>query len=66
MSEIQGYVLYYGTAPGNYMVSAEITGAQTTQASVTLEKGDTYYFVVRAIDTDGFEGPVSNTVTRTL
>lgn len=66
LSEIQGYKLYYGTAPGNYSGSAEITGAQTTQATVTLDSGDTYYFVVRAVDTNGLEGPESNTVTRTL
>lgn len=66
MSELQGYRVYYGISPGNYMGNIEIQGAQDTSVNITLDRGQTYYIVVRAIDTDGFEGPESNTVTRSL
>lgn len=66
LSELQGYRIYYGEAQGNYSNTIAIDGAQETNANVTLESGKTYYFIVRAVDTDGFEGPESNTVTRTL
>lgn len=66
MSELQGYRVYYGTSPGNYMGNIDVQGAQDTSVDITLDSGQTYYIVVRAIDTDGFEGPESNTVTRSL
>lgn len=66
LSELQGYTVYYGTAPGNYTNSIQIQDPQQTSAGITLDSGQTYYFVVRAIDTEGFEGPESNTVVRTI
>jgi len=66
LSELQGYTIYYGTAPGKYTNSIQIQDAQQTSTGITLDSGQTYYFVVRAIDTDGLEGPESNTVVRTI
>jgi hypothetical protein len=66
MSELSGYRVYYGSAPGNYPDSILIEDAQQTSADITLESNQTYYFIVRAIDTDGFESPESNVVTRAL
>lgn len=66
MSEIKGYEVYYGTEPGQYSDSVSIDDAQQTSADFSLESGETYYFVVRAIDTDDLEGPESNIVSRSI
>lgn len=66
MSEIKGYRVSYGTSPGNYTDSIIVDDAQQTRADFTVESGVTYYFVVRAIDTAGLEGPESNIVVRSV
>jgi hypothetical protein len=66
MSEIKGYRVSFGTAPGNYTNSIIISDAQQTSANLTVQSGATYYFVVRAIDTAGLEGPESNIVVRSV
>lgn len=66
MSEIKGYRVSFGTAPGNYTNSIIVSDAQQTSADFTVASGVTYYFVVRAIDTAGLEGPESNIVVRTV
>ena len=53
----RGYVLAYGTAPGQYRWSHD-AGAQTS-AQITLEAGAVYYFSVRAYDASGTYGPGS-------
>lgn len=64
LSEIKGYKISYGTSPGSYSDTIIVDGAQQTSADVVLQSGEVYYFVVRAIDTEGLEGPESNTVVR--
>lgn len=66
LSELKGYNIYYGTAPGNYTDSIAVEDAQQTSTSVTLQSGQTYYFIVEAIDTDGNPSPESNVITRSL
>lgn len=66
MSDIKGYRVSFGTAPGNYTNSIIVSDAQQTSADFTVASGETYYFVVRAIDTAGLEGPESNIVVRSV
>jgi Malectin domain/Fibronectin type III domain len=54
-----GYLLYYGTASGQYSVSLD-TGQATTAAVSGLQAGQTYYFAVLAYDVSGNHSPFSN------
>jgi predicted phage tail protein len=66
MSEIKGYRISFGTTPNNYTNSIIVSDAQQTIADIQVKSGSTYYFVVRAIDTAGLEGPESNIVERSV
>jgi ABC-type Fe3+-siderophore transport system permease subunit len=46
---VDGYVLYYGYASGNYSMSVDV-GNYTTAALSGLEEGRTHYFTVTAYD----------------
>ena len=66
LSEISRYRIYYGTAPGSYDFSLDVTGAQTTSRTITdLPVGD-WYFVVTAVDVDNLESRYSNEASRTV
>jgi hypothetical protein len=54
-----GYLLYYGTASGQYSESVD-TGQATTAALSGLQAGQTYYFAVLAYDAAGDYSPFSN------
>jgi large repetitive protein len=54
-----GYLLYYGTASGQYSVSVD-TGQATSAAVSGLQEGQTYYFAVLAYDAQGDHSPFSN------
>jgi hypothetical protein len=57
ITDLVGYVLYYGPSPGNYDHS--IDAGNGTTYSVTLSPG-TWYFSARAYITPGFESDYSN------
>ena len=58
-ADVSGYILYYGTASGNYNHTNYI--ANVTNATVTgLTEGFTYFFVVTATNTTGLESLPSN------
>lgn len=61
--DIAGYVVYWGTSSGSYGQSQSVGNA--TQITINgLEDLRTYYFVVRAYNTDGlFSGPSSEVST---
>jgi hypothetical protein len=60
----RGYMLYYGTASGNYQWSVD-AGTQTS-TQLTLNTESIYYFVVRAYDASANLGPASTEATYDL
>jgi hypothetical protein len=63
-TDLAGYKVYYGLAPGNYSVAVNL-GNQTTYTVAGLASG-TYYFVVTAYNSAGLESDVSNEVSATI
>lgn len=73
-SDLAGYKVYYGTAPGNYTMSKDVGNATSTTLT-GLDPCTRYYVAVKAYDTGGLESasysneiaglprPVLNTVT---
>jgi Bacterial Ig domain/Fibronectin type III domain len=59
--QVTGYLLYYGTASGQYSVSVD-TGQATTAVLSALQAMETYYFAVLAYDASGNHSPFSNEV----
>ena len=61
------YKIYYGTATGNY---SQLTNLNNSNSVVTKEisnltDGQSYYFVVTALNTQGIESDYSNEVSKT-
>jgi hypothetical protein len=63
-SDLAGYKVYYGKAPGVYGAPISL-GTQTTYTVTGLAPG-TYYFVVTAYNTSGLESGFSNEVSTTV
>ncbi|MCU0225818.1 MAG: Ig-like domain-containing protein [Acidobacteria bacterium] len=73
-SDLAGYKVYYGTAPGNYTMSKDVGNATSTTLT-GLDPCTRYHVAVKAYDTGGLESasysneiaglprPVLNTVT---
>jgi hypothetical protein len=64
LTDLAGYRVYYGTAPGSYSSSFTVP-AGTTYTVSGLASG-TYYFAVTAYNSAGIESTYSNEVTKTL
>ncbi len=68
-SNVTGYRVYFGTAPGAYdqPPGAGLNVGNSSSYSVAdLTRGQTYYFAVTAIDAEGRESGVSDETTRTI
>jgi hypothetical protein len=63
-TDLAGYKVYVGTAPGAYG-NPTIIGAQTTYTITGLAAGTTYYIAVTAYNTSGLESGFSNEVSTT-
>ena len=63
-SNLAGYKIQYGTAPGVHPTTIDV-GNQTTYTVSGLGPG-TYYFVVLAYNTSGLQSPLSNEVSATI
>lgn len=50
--DIRNYEVFYGTAPGNWPTRVD-AGTATQYTVSELTRGGTYYFIVRACNTDG-------------
>jgi hypothetical protein len=61
---VAGYNLSYGTTSGSY--TKTVNAGNTTATNVSLKPGATYYFVVTAYDSFGFQSAPSNEVALTI
>jgi hypothetical protein len=66
LTDLAGYKIYYGVAPGVYSKSIDV-GNNTTHQISNLTVGVTYYFTVTAYNTSGIESdyatpPVNKTI----
>lgn len=64
-SDIKGYRVHVGTAPGVYTRSEE-TGNRTTATIGSLSESQTYYFAVTAFDSAGTESDPSNEISHSI
>jgi hypothetical protein len=55
---VAGYVLYYGSASGQYEGAIDV-GMQLTYTLTDLEDGKAYYFAIAAYDVNGDESELS-------
>jgi hypothetical protein len=63
--DLNGYKIYYGTAPGNYTQNMDV-GNVTTYTFTNLTDGQTYYFVATAYNAARFESGYSNEVSKII
>ncbi|HJT79717.1 MAG TPA: Ig-like domain-containing protein [Chthoniobacterales bacterium] len=61
---VAGYNLFYGTASGSY--TKTVNAGSATSTNVSLKPGATYYFVVTAYNSFGFQSAPSNEVALTI
>lgn len=66
LSEIGGYILYYGTSSTNLTNAVTISGSSTNQRQVSGLASGTYYFQVSAYDQQGIEGPRSGLASKLI
>ena len=62
LTDLGGYRLYYGIAPGIYSVTLDV--GNVTTSIVELPPDVRYYFAVTAYDTGGNESAFSNEVSK--
>ena len=65
LTDLNGYKIYYGTAPGNYTQNIDV-GNVTTYNFTNLTDGQTYYFVATAYNSARVESSYSNEVTKII
>ena len=61
-NDLAGYRVRWGTAPGAYVSSLEVSKTTTSTRVAGLIEGGRYYFVVHAFDAQGNESAPSNEV----
>jgi regulation of enolase protein 1 (concanavalin A-like superfamily) len=64
-TDIAGYKLSYGTSPGVHTLTQN-TGNVTTATVNGLSEGQTYYFVLRAVNTSGLESDPTPEISHTV
>lgn len=65
LTDLAGYRVSYGTAPGSYGTTVDI-GDSTTCVIEGLTTGNTYYFVVTSYDSSGNESEPSNEISKDI
>jgi len=65
-SEIAGYRIYYGTAPGDYQTQITVNDPYATSFTIGGLAPATYYFVMTTIDTDGRESLYSSEIVMVI
>ncbi|MCC7258505.1 MAG: putative Ig domain-containing protein [Gammaproteobacteria bacterium] len=66
LTDLAGYRIYYGTSAGNLDQVVTIQGTGNTSHVVNGLSGGTWYFGIRAYDSDGLESALSNVVSTTI
>ena len=61
---VSGYKVYRSPSDGRYEPIASV--AATTYTDRTVRNGKTYHYMVKAVDAEGHESPISNQVTVTI
>ncbi len=64
LSELEGYRIYYGTAPDGLVLQEELIGISETGISISISSPGIYYFAVTAYDADGLESSFSQIVSK--
>jgi hypothetical protein len=59
-ADVGSYNVYYGVASGNYTNKVNVT---STNATIMLARGATYYFACTAVSTNGLESLFSNEIS---
>jgi hypothetical protein len=66
LTDLVGYRIYYGTAPGNYAHSVLIDNPSVTTTLIQNLVPATYYVVATAVNAAGVESAYSNVATKTV
>jgi len=66
LTNLAGFKVYWGTAPGNYTSSVTIMNPGLATYVVGSLTPNTYHFVVTAINSSGTESSFSNPVSKTI
>jgi hypothetical protein len=64
--DLAGYVIYWGTEPGNYEQTVRIDNVGLTAYVLDSLRPATYYFAATAFNSAGIESGFSNEVTRSV
>jgi len=63
---LNGYRIYYGTAPGTYLQYVDVASTDTTVTVMGLSSGTTYWFAATAYDMSINESLFSNEVCKRI
>ena len=66
LTDLAGYVIYYGTRAGQYSYRIHVDNPKTTGYKLENLSPGTYYFVMTAINTDGAESAMSDMIKKTV
>ena len=66
LTNLAGYKIYWGTAPGSYPSSVTVNNAGLTSYVVGSLVPNTYYFAVTAFNSVGTESVLSNSASKTI
>jgi hypothetical protein len=66
VTDLAGYHIYYGTSVGALNSLIDVPGTATTEYEISNLSSGTYYFIVVAYNSLGFESPTSNQASKTI
>ena len=66
LSEIAGYKIYYGTAPGDYLNTVDIDNGSAGGYTFDALPSGTYYFVITVVDTGNRESLYSREMIKAI
>ena len=66
VTDLAGYHIYFGTSVGALNSLIDVPGAATTEYEISNLSSGTYYFIVAAYNSLGFESPSSNQASKTI